>query len=133
MKRLYHALRPHAPQIARYLLSGGTGAFLQLASLQAMLFVWGTGSYRPITLISQAFGLVSVFLLHKYVVFQKKEKTISQTWRFMVLQGINFAAQYFMVILFVEALHLYPTVANVLAIGVTVCWNFVIYKFIVYA
>ncbi len=133
MKQLYHKVRPHMPQVIRYLISGGTGAFLQLSALQAMLLIWGTGEYKTLTLVSQAIGLVSVFLLHKYVVFRKREKTASQTWRFLVLQAVNFVAQYYMVILFVEILGLYPTIANILAIGVTVCWNFVIYKFIVYA
>lgn len=127
---MYRRLRPHLPQFLRYLLSGGTAAALEIGSYQAMLYagIW----YFTAAKISGGVGLLSAFIGHKFFAFKKKEQTGKQLIRYVILQGCNYFAQLFMVYGFVEYAGVNPTIAKVLAIGITVLWNFLIYKFFVY-
>ncbi len=130
VKHLYHKARPHIPQLIRYLLSGGSAAFLELSSYQIMLVL--DVNYAIAAPISGAIGLLSAFVFHKYLVFQKKEKTFDQAIRYAILQTWNFLAQWGLVVLFVEVFHADPTIAKILGIGATVSWNFFLYKLFVY-
>ncbi len=129
-QRAYRFVRPHAPQFIRYLLSGGSAAFMELASYQVML-VLGV-HYAVAAPASGCVGLLSAFLLHKYIVFKKSEKTGRQVLRYIVLQTFNFFAQWGLVILFVEAFGVHAIIAKILGIGCTVLWNFFLYKLFVY-
>ncbi len=130
MKRLYHRVRPMVPQMFRYLMSGGSAAFLQLGSFKLMEWVgvW----YLTATIISGAIGFVSAFTFHKYFVFRKKENTASHGVRYVILQSVNAVAQIGIVYLLVEFAGVDPFIANILSIGVVVSWNFFLYKFFVY-
>ncbi len=130
LKKIYHTVRPHAPQFLKYLLSGGTAAFLELGSYQVMLMtgVWYLGAAT----ISSGIGLISAFVLHKYFVFAKKENTGAQAVRYIVLQGMNAIAQIAFVYLFVEFFGVHEFLAKILGIGIVVSWNFFLYKLFVY-
>lgn len=128
--RLRHTARKHAPQFGKYLLSGGSAAFLELSSYQVMLML--SIDYRLAAAISGIVGLASAFTLHKYFVFQKKEKMGEHGVRYAILQTFNYFAQLGLVTVFVEVFGTGPFVAKVLGIGATVMWNFFLYKFFVY-
>ncbi len=130
-RRAYQIVRPHAPQFIRYLLSGGTAAFLELASYQVML-VAGM-HYALAAPVSGGVGLLSAFALHKYLVFKQHEKTGRQVVRYIILQTFNFFAQWGLVVLFVEGFGVHAIIAKILGIGCTVLWNFFLYKLFVYA
>ena len=127
---MYHRIRPHIPQILRYLVSGGSAAALELGSYKVMLVagMW----YLTATILSSAIGLTSAFTFHKYFVFKKKENTGSHAVRYVILQSCNAIAQVVFVYIFVEFAHIDPFFAKILAIGIVVSWNFFIYKFFVY-
>lgn len=129
-RRAYHAVRPHVPQMMRYLLSGGSAAALELGSFQLMQIagIW----YLLAGIVSSGIGLLSAFTFHKYFVFKKKENTTSHAVRFIVLQGLNAAAQVGLLYVFVEFADIPPFLGKILAIGVVVSWNFFLYKFFVY-
>lgn len=129
--RMYQIARPHAPQFVRYLLSGGSAAFMELASYQVML-VAGV-HYAIAAPVSGCAGLLSAFFLHKYIVFKKSGRTGSQVIRYAILQTFNFFAQWGLVILFVEGFGTHAIIAKILGIGCTVLWNFFLYKLFVYA
>ncbi|MBI1813314.1 GtrA family protein [Candidatus Peregrinibacteria bacterium] len=124
-------IAPHAPQFARYLLSGGTAAGLEIGSYQLMLHfgVW----YFTAAKISGMVGLLAAFIGHKFFAFRKRRETSRQLVRYAVLQGCNYIIQLAMVYTFVEFAGINATIAKILAIGITVLWNFFLYKFFVYA
>lgn len=128
---MYAKIRPHLPQFLRYLGSGGTAAALEIGSYQLMLIagIW----YQIAAPLSGFIGLLTAFLGHKYIVFQKKEETAQHAWRFIVLQLINLVIQSLLVIMFVEVFGVHELWAKILGIGCTVMWNFFLYKFFVYA
>ncbi len=123
-------LRPHAKQFLTYLVSGGSAAALQIGTLKALLLL-GI-DYKIAGLGGSIVGAIAAFIFHKYFVFQKKENTTSHTVRYLILSAFNFIAQYFLYIGFVSVLHMSPVLAQVLSIGCSVCWNFFLYKFLVY-
>lgn len=127
---MYHRIRRHAPQFARYLVSGGSAAALELGSYRLMLYagIW----YLTGTIVSAGVGLVSAFTFHKYFVFKKKDNTRSHVIRYVILQSANAVAQVFFVWLFVEFFSIDEFIAKILGIGVVVSWNFFLYKFFVY-
>lgn len=129
-RRAYHAVRPHVPQMFRYLMSGGSAAALELGSFQLMQYfgVW----YLIAGIVSSGIGLISAFTFHKYFVFKKKENTSSHVVRYLVLQGMNALAQVGLLFVFVEYFDVAPFLGKILAIGVVVSWNFFLYKFFVY-
>lgn len=129
-RRLLHAARSHAPQFGKYLLSGGSAAFLELSSYQVMLLLHIF--YRTAAAISGIIGLFAAFLFHKYFVFQKRQKTGQHTVRYVLLQTFNYFAQLFLVTIFVETVGTGPVLAKILGIGSMVSWNFLLYKFFVY-
>jgi putative flippase GtrA len=122
--------RKHFMQILRYLASGFTAAGLEIGSYQLMLTlgVW----YLAAATISTLIGTTTAFLLHKYIVFKKKDDTAAHVVRYIVQQTCNAIIQVFMVYVFVEFMHVHPFWAKIISIGMTVSWNFFIYKFLVY-
>ena len=129
-RRAYHAVRPHVPQMFRYLMSGGSAAALELGSFQLMQ--WAGVWYLIAGIISSGIGLLSAFTFHKYFVFKKKENTTSHVVRYLILQGMNALAQVGLLFVFVEYFGVAPFLGKILAIGVVVSWNFFLYKFFVY-
>ncbi len=129
-RRAYHTVRPHVPQMLRYLMSGSSAAALELGSFQLMQIagIW----YLAAGIVSSGIGLLSAFTFHKYLVFKKKENTKSHVVRYVILQGLNALAQVGLLFVFVEYVGVAPFLGKILAIGVVVSWNFFLYKFFVY-
>ena len=130
VRRAYAKLRPHIPQMLRYVVSGGGAAALELGSFQLMQ--WSGIWYLIAGIVSSGIGLVSAFTFHKYFVFKKKENTSSHVVRYLILQGLNAIAQVGLLYVFVEYAGVSPLLGKILAIGVVVSWNFFLYKFFVY-
>jgi putative flippase GtrA len=129
---MYAKIRPHLPQLFRYLISGGSAAALEIGSNQLMLWMWGPDWYFLAASISGAIGLTAAFLGHKFFAFKKKSETKKQLVRYIILQACNYVAQLGMITLMVEVIGIPPSWAKVFAIGITVMWNFFIYKLFVY-
>ncbi len=129
--RQWHRVPHQMRQFIRYLISGGSAAALEIITFQLMLLVgvW----YQVGAPLSSVVGTVSAFLFHKYFAFQKHQDTGKQSVKYLMLVGFNFVAQYALVIAFVEWGGVAPLIAKVLSIGCSVCWNFFLYKFFVYA
>lgn len=129
---MYRHIRAHAPQFIRYLISGGTAAGLEIGSYQLMLWLWGNEFYFTAAKISGGVGLAAAFIGHKFFAFKKKNETGRQLVKYVILQACNYFAQLAMVFAFVEFAGIHPTAAKILGIGITVLWNFLIYKFLIY-
>lgn len=117
-------------QFARYLFSGGLAAFIDLATY-VILVAAGVDKFiaSPAGNIT---GLLSAFFLHKFIVFREKRMTKMQFVRYMLLQVWNSAAQIGVIWLVVDQMHHDKTLAKILGIGLTVSWNFFLYKYLVY-
>jgi putative flippase GtrA len=83
---------------------------------------------------SIAFVVVFIlnFLLNRFWAFKSKEDFKKQ----MILSGIlfifNFFASNIMMYFFTDILKLYYLISKVIAVGVVVSWNFILYKKVIY-
>ncbi len=117
-------------QFLRYLLSGGGAAAASV--LAYALLVWLGVWYVGASVVSDGVGLVLVFLLNKYVVFEKKDKVVPHAARYVLIQILNSVLQAYIVFALVEYAGMDKVLARVLSIGVSVPWNFFLYKYVVY-
>jgi putative flippase GtrA len=123
--------RPHAWQFLRYLFSGGMAFVIDFGSFEVMTRLLGVW-YVAATMISGLLGFFSAFVLHKYIVFAKKEQTRAQFVRYTILQMFNLLAQTLIVYMMVEYAGAPKEVAKIASIACSVSWNFFLYKFLVY-
>ncbi|MFA6039753.1 MAG: GtrA family protein [Candidatus Peribacteraceae bacterium] len=133
IRRAIAFARAHKPlilQFTRYLFSGGLAAFIDL-STYVILVQLGVDKFiaSPAGNIT---GLLSAFFLHKFLVFREKRMAPKQFARYMILQAWNGIAQIAVIWLVVDVMGEDKTVAKILGIGLTVSWNFFLYKFLVY-
>ncbi|MDO8648417.1 MAG: GtrA family protein [Candidatus Peregrinibacteria bacterium] len=123
-------LRPYLHQFLLYLMSGGIAVLLDFGSyfLLLSLDVW----YVTANIVGNVLGFFGAFVLHKYLVFQKREAMINHFVRYCIINVFNILAQTAILYLLVERLHLDEGSAKFVSWAVTVLWNFFLYKFFVY-
>ncbi len=117
-------------QFLRYLLSGGTAFVLDFGSYFLLLNVgvW----YVTANVVGNILGSFGAFLLHKYLVFEKKDKTAEHFVRYCIMNLVNAAAQTILLYMLVEYARLDEGDAKFLSWAITTFWNFFLYKFFVY-
>jgi len=119
-----------AQQFGMYLVSGGLAVVADFGSyfLLLQLDVW----YVTANVIGNILGFFATFLLHKYLVFGKKDEIVNHFVRYCILTGLNIIAQTALLYLFVESFHLDEGSAKFISWAITVLWNFFLYKYFVY-
>src|SRR3989344_4266635 len=90
---MYHRIKHHLPQFFTYLGSGFTAAGCELGSFKLLIALLGREQYLAAAVLSSFLGLFTAFMLHKYVVFKKKESVMNHAFRYVVLQTWNIIAQ----------------------------------------
>lgn len=119
-------------RISKYLISG----------FSAFAIDWGTYAICTRALhfneyvaniLSVLLGATCAFLANKYWSFNRRENTVRQSQRFVLLAICNYAFQQFGFVFALSMLHINDLIAKVLLIGMMVSWNFLLYKYWVYA
>lgn len=118
-------------QFFRYGIGGLSAALLELLSFKLLLVlgVW----YLLASPLSNGVGIVSAFLFHKYFAFKRSGQIGKHAIRYALLTAFNLCAQTAVVFLLVHFAHVDPVLAKICGIAMVVCWNFFLYKFVVYA
>ncbi len=127
---MLRALFPHLRKFMLYVLSGGTAAVADIGSyfLLLQLGTW----YITASVISGVIGFFTAFLLHKYVVFQKRKTFMSHLGRYFIVDMTNLAIITGFLYLLVDRGGMDPRPAKFVALAPVVLWNFFVYKFVVY-
>jgi len=121
-----HILR----QFFRYIFSG---LIANIVDIGGFVFLHWMGMYYMwATLISGVLGFLSAFLLHKHVVFQKKDKSWTHLKRFALLGVFNIFAVAAILSLCVEVFNIPEELAKIIANGSQVAWGFLAMKLLVY-
>lgn len=123
-------LAKHSAKFILYIFSGSTAAIVDIG-LYAILLQWGVW-YIAASLMSGVLAFFTAFLLHKYIVYQKRSTFIKHLLRYFVIDMCNLIVITFFLYIFVHFLFIDPFFAKILAITPVVLWNFFIYKFVVY-
>lgn len=118
-------------QAIRYVLTGLCSAAFEFA----LLFVFkDLVGLSVIASNSAALAIVFWFnfLMNRYWSFKSKTKLSKQLAMYLVLFVFNLGASDLIMYLLVDRLSIQYLLAKVFAIGAVVCWNFVIYKKVIY-
>lgn len=84
------------------------------------------------TLISQAVAIVYNFTLNRNWSFRSNGHKKKQFAKYMTLQVWNYLFATTALWFFVSQYAIDPLIAKVMAIGIVVSWNFILYKFVIY-
>ena len=118
-------------QIKRYLITGFSSAAIELT----LLFVFRDVAKLSV-LVSNSIALTIVFwfnfLMNRLWSFKSKANLKKQLAMYLVLFVFNLGASDLIMYLLTEKLSLQYLIAKVFAIGAVVCWNFVLYKKVIY-
>lgn len=119
-------------QFAKYFLVGLSALFLDVGSLYLLKEY---ARLRPVAAvaINQVFMVAYVFLLNKYWSFGARGCAATQAARFLVVMFLNYIIAIGWMWFFNEKFGLDYRLARVANIAVAVAWNFLLYKYWVYA
>ncbi|GAA4452511.1 GtrA family protein [Rurimicrobium arvi] len=81
-------------------------------------------------IFASAFTIPIGFVLSKYVVFQESNlRGRIQLFRYMVLTGTCFILNYWMLKLFVNVMHIFPTVSQTITIVLLAIFSYIVQRF----
>ncbi len=120
----------HLPKFLTYVACGVTAAAVDFGSYFLMFHfgVW----YIAASVISGTLGFFVAFLLHKYVVFQKRDSFLAHLGKYFTVDMCNTALVTLLIFLLVEKAGFDPRPAKIITFVPMVFWNFFVYKFVVY-
>jgi len=120
-----------AGQAVRYLITGFSSAAIEFALLFMFRDIFGLS-----VVISNSAALSIVFwfnfLVNRFWSFKSKMKLGRQLVMYLALFVFNLGASDLIMYILTDRLSMQYLLAKVFAIGAVVCWNFVIYKKVIY-
>ena len=119
-------------QFIKYFITGVSAVILDIASLFVLKEYAGM---RPMlaVVVNQFFILNFVFFVNKHWSFKANGATTRQVGRFLIVAGGNYIIAIVWMWFFNERLGLNYLLARVINIAVAVAWNFLLYRYFVYA
>lgn len=119
-------------QLSRYLVTGFTAFGIEYGLY--VLLLRGLGIYYiTASILVYAIAFWFVFLMNRHWSFQSRGDIRRQLVQYGLLFLFNlFAANVILMYLLTDILGINPYYSPVLKTGFVVCWNFLIYKYIIY-
>lgn len=124
------AIFPHLTKFAVYIFSGCTAAAVDFGTYFLLLHfgVW----YVLASVAGGVLGFFTAFLMHKFVVFQKRDDFLRHLGRYFAVDMVNTLVVTGLLYLLVDIGDIDAGPAKFIAIAPMVLWNFFVYKFVVY-
>ncbi len=120
-----------AEQILRYLITGFCSAAIEFSLLFLLKELIGLS-----VIASNSIALSIVFwfnfLVNRFWSFKSRMKLGKQLGMYLLLFLFNLGASDLIMYLLTERLSIQYLLAKIFAVGAVVCWNFVIYKNVIY-
>jgi len=119
-------------QFTTYFITGLSAFVLDISTLVLFKEVF---HWRPFfaVIINQIFATIFVFSLNKYWTFKTKSQTRSQIFRFMIVYTFNYTFAIVWMWLGNEKFGQNYLIVRIANIILSVSWNFLLYKYFVYA
>lgn len=124
-------LSEQIPSFLRYLASGVGAVVCDFGSYFLLTNIFGVW-YVTANTVGNILGFFSAFLFHKYFSFRKNDQLTKHFIRYCLLNLFNFFIQTALLWLLVEKAAVDTGSAKVGSWGMTVLWNYFLYKFLVY-
>lgn len=120
--------------VFRYLFTGGGSFVLETALLWFLVQTLSLNNTVSVA-ISFWFGLLSSFLLQKFFTFKSTSRHKKTLARETILYAVLVLFNYIFTLIFIT--YITPLIGNLyitraVALGVTICWNFFIYKHLIF-
>jgi len=133
MERLKKVLAPETiKQIIRYLITGFTAFGIEYA-LYVMLLKWAELHYILASVIVYALVFWFSFLVNRIWSFKSKGNIKRQFIQYGALFAFNLVvSNIFLMKLFTDVFGISELISPFLKMACVVCWNFLIYKYIIY-
>jgi len=119
-------------QFLKYGISGGLAFILEYSSffilnnLIGLWYVWSNS-------IAMTLGFVLSFLLNRYWSFKSTStNALKQFILYGILFIVNLGISNLLMMLFIDTFGIAPMISKIMAIGILMCWNFVIYKKVIF-
>lgn len=119
-------------RLVKYLISGISAVAIDGGVYFVCTRALHLNEYASNLLSVMAGGLVS-FTINKFWSFQRRGNTLRQSRRFIALFVFNYFFQQWGFYVALNWLHAYDLLAKFVLIAIMVCWNFLLYKYWVYA
>lgn len=119
-------------QFLRYLITGFTAFGIEYG-LYVLLFRILGFHYITASVIVYSLVFWFSFLVNRYWSFQSKGDIRKQLFQYGLLFLFNLiVSNVFLMYVFIDILGISPYLSPMLKMGCVVCWNFLIYKYIIY-
>jgi putative flippase GtrA len=117
---------------ARYIISGGTAAFINIVS--ALILYHGFGIYYVVSSVfGFLLGFAASFLLQKYWTFRSKNNTtLKEVSLYGFITLANLVINVALVSFFVEYIHMPYSISLILTTVLVAIWSFFIYKQVIF-
>ncbi len=119
-------------EFIKYFVIGFSAFLLDVGSLYLLKQYVGLKAYAAV-MVNQPFMLLYVFYLNKLWSFKTEGLTHKQMIRFVTVAGMNYLISALWMWTLSEKLGLQYLLARTLNVGLAVGWNFLLYKYWVYA
>ncbi|HOJ11202.1 MAG TPA: GtrA family protein [Clostridiales bacterium] len=119
------------PQFLRYITTGGLAFILEystfyiLSNLLDFWYIWANS-------IAMTLGFAISFILNRHWSFKSGANPVKQLILYGILFLINLGISNLLMLLFTGTMGIKPLISKIITIGILVCWNFVIYKKIIF-
>ncbi|MEK6939056.1 MAG: GtrA family protein [Nanoarchaeota archaeon] len=117
--------------ICKYIGSGALSVGIDYAIL-FLLTEWFGLYYLYSVTVSYFCGFFANFFLNKYWTFQKKEGTSAQMLKYALLAGTNYLLTLSIMYLLTSLFGVNYLISRGMVLVLVVCWNFLLYKKVVY-
>lgn len=119
-------------QFLRYLVTGFTSFGIEYG-LYVLLFNVLKVHYIIASILVYAFVFWFVFLVNRFWSFQSTGNIKKQLFQYLFLFAFNLiVSNVILMYLFTDILGISPFISPILKMAFVVCWNFLIYKYIIY-
>lgn len=117
-------------QFFKYLISGTLAFMLEYSSFYILnkLGLW----YVYSNSMAMVLGFFLSFFLNRNWSFKSQKNTLKQILMYGILFIINMGISNGLMFIFIEKLYILPPLAKLMAIGILVLWNFIIYKKVIF-
>ena len=118
-------------QFIKYGVTGGLAFLLEystfyvLNSILGLWYIWSNS-------LAMTFGFALSFTLNRYWSFKSTSNVIKQLFMYGALFLINLGISNLLMMLFIDILSIKPMISKIIAICILICWNYIIYKKIIF-
>ena len=123
--------RDNIQQFLKYGVTGGLAFILEystfyiLSSIIGLWYIWSNS-------IAMIFGFAISFTLNRYWSFKSTANPIKQLIKYGILFLVNLGISNLLMMLFIDVFDMKSMISKFITISILICWNFVIYKKIIF-